>query len=216
MDIRFIIICKLQRSCDIDVFRIAHLLLHEAKQLLIIHREISILLRKKKAFVRNNGKVNIHRLVGKILLINRSESIRGMSKRIRIQRIFQLRSVSVLHIDSVIVELAKHIIGRNRLQPAKRIPKRKLVLCIVLKVLHKASVRNCRTGKLRELRELSSFTVGEFLFRRKPGCKRQPCINKADHGSAEDAPLLFSFPFFRKASHSSECSLLNAPSEFSL
>ena len=65
-------------------------------------------LRKKVAFIRDNGEINIHLLVSQIFLIDICKPVRRMFQRIHLKRIFKLCCVTILYINIMIIKLTKH------------------------------------------------------------------------------------------------------------
>ena len=54
-----------------------------------------------------------------------------------VQRIFQLGSITISHIDAVIVFLSQHILVKQGLDGPEAVPEGKLIQTVCFKVLHK-------------------------------------------------------------------------------
>ena len=135
-------------------------------------------LRKKVAFIRDNGEINIHLLVSQIFLIDICKPVRCMFQRIHLKRIFKLCCITILYINIMIIKLTKHIVGGIGFQRPELIPQRKLIKRILFKFRHKASIGHGIQGKLRALCKLSPFVVRKLLGRQQPG--RHGKANKYD------------------------------------
>ena len=135
-------------------------------------------LRKKVAFIRDNGEINIHLLVSQIFLIDICKPVRCMFQRIHLKRIFKLCCITILYINIMIIKLTKHIVGGLGFQRPELIPQRKLIKRILFKFRHKASIGHGIQGKLRALCKLSTFVVRKLLGRQQPG--RHGKTNKYD------------------------------------
>ena len=135
-------------------------------------------LRKKVAFIRDNGEIDIHLLASQIFLIDICKPVRCMFQRIHLKRIFKLCCITILYINIMIIKLTKHIVGGIGFQRPELISQRKLIKSILFKFHHKASIGHGIRGKLRALCKLSPFVVRKLLGRQQPG--RHGKANKYD------------------------------------
>ena len=186
MGICLIVIRNIQRSCDIDIVCVVHVIPHHMEQFFIVRGEVSMFLRKKVAFIRDNGEINIHLLVSQIFLIDICKPVRRMFQRIHLKRIFKLCCVTILYINIMIIKLTKRIVGGIGFQRPELIPQRKLIKSILFKSRHKASVGHGIQGKLRALCKLSPFTVRKLLGRQQPGRHGKTNKYDAQHNHGND------------------------------